>query len=1028
MESGLDQDQKCLIDCLSATLDTNHDIRSFAEESLKQASIHPGYGAALAKIIFNKEIPFGLRQLSAVLLKQFIKQHWQEDEENFVPPIVSAEEKGVIRQLLMLSLDDSHGKIRTAVGMAMAAIGQYDWLEEWPELIPFLLKLINDQSNQNGVRGALRCLALLSGDLDDVSVPKLMPELFPSMHKIISSPEMYEKILRAKAVSIVHACISVLGSMSGVYQKEAINMVKSILTPLMEQFSIILQSPVQSEDPDDWSLRMEVLKCLLQIVQSFPTVLDGPFSGILAPLWQTFISSFKIYQLSCVQGTEDSHSGRYDTDGAEQSFEAFIIQLFELLITIVYNSRLAKAIRGSIKELVYYTVGFQQMTEEQEHSWSLDANHYVADENDATYSCRVSGILLLEEIINTYGQEGIDSILEASQARFHESCKAKVSGHSDWWKLQEASLFALSSISDELLEAQDSEPTNYNLGELIERMVTESAGAGVDMHPFLHARAFAMVAKFHSVISKSTCELFLYRAAQAITLDVPPPVKVGACRALSQVLPESKQEAILPNIMSLLSSLTDLLTKASEDTLHLVLETLQAAIKAAGEQFALVESVLSPIILNVWAQHISDPFISIDAVDVLEAIKNAPGCIQPLVSRILPTIVPILQKPRYQREGLVGGSLDLVTMLLKNAPIEIVRAVFDKCFDPTVQLILESEDHAEMQNATECLAVFVSLGRQEILTWGGDAGYIMKRLLEAASRLLDPELQSSVSLYVGNYILQLILHLPSQMSPHLRDFVAAIVRRLQSSEIEGLKCSLILILARLVHLSAPNTNQFINLLSSMPATGYENALAFVMSEWTRLQGEIQGAYQIKVTTTALALLFSIHNAELSKLQVQGHLIKNPGGITTRSKAKLAPDQWTVVPLPTKIFSLLADALSEIFEQAMDNDDEVSALAQDSDLEISGAGDEIMYASMVPSSVNPSVQHLDAMAKVLDEDDEDDGYDDDLTKDDPLSEIKLAEYLGNFFKSISESDRSLFDYLFQGLTDSQRASVARVLRS
>ena len=88
-----------------------------------------------------------------------------------------------------------------------------------------------------------------------------------------------------------------------------------------------------------------------------------------------------------------------------------------------------------------------------------------------------------------------------------------------------------------------------------------------------------------------------------------------------------------------------------------------------------------------------------------------------------------MRQPRYQREGLVGGSLDLVTMLLKvrllylfiillftllyspikhfdmlkfickiqNAPIEIVRAVFDKCFDPTVQLILESEDHAEMQ-------------------------------------------------------------------------------------------------------------------------------------------------------------------------------------------------------------------------------------------------------------------------------------------------------------------------------------------
>jgi hypothetical protein len=58
--------------------------------------------------------------------------------------------QGMVRQLLMLSLDDSNGKIRTAVGMAIASIGQYDWPEEWPELLPFLLKLINDQSNQNG--------------------------------------------------------------------------------------------------------------------------------------------------------------------------------------------------------------------------------------------------------------------------------------------------------------------------------------------------------------------------------------------------------------------------------------------------------------------------------------------------------------------------------------------------------------------------------------------------------------------------------------------------------------------------------------------------------------------------------------------------------------------------------------------------------------------------------------------------------------------------------------------------------------
>lgn len=65
-------------------------------------------------------------------------------------------------------------------------------------------------------------------------------------------------------------------------------------------------------------------------------------------------------------------------------------------------------------------------------------------------------------------------------------------------------------------------------------------------------------------------------------------------------------------------------------------------------------------------------------------------------------------------------------------------------------------------------------------------------------RLLDPDLESSGSLFVGSYILQLILHLPTQMVQHIRDLVTALVRRMQSSQIAGLRSSLLLIFARLV--------------------------------------------------------------------------------------------------------------------------------------------------------------------------------------------------------------------------------------
>ena len=40
------------------------------------------------------------------------------------------------------------------------------------------------------VHGALRCLALLSGDLDDKTVPALVPVLFPCLLTIVSSPQV----------------------------------------------------------------------------------------------------------------------------------------------------------------------------------------------------------------------------------------------------------------------------------------------------------------------------------------------------------------------------------------------------------------------------------------------------------------------------------------------------------------------------------------------------------------------------------------------------------------------------------------------------------------------------------------------------------------------------------------------------------------------------------------------------------------------------------------------------------------------
>jgi hypothetical protein len=44
-----------------------------------------------------------------------------------------------------------------------------------------------------------------------------------------------------------------------------------------------------------------------------------------------------------------------------------------------------------------------------------------------------------------------------------------------------------------------------------------------------------------------------------------------------------------------------------------------------------------------------------------------------------------------------------------------------------------------------------------------------------------------------------------------------------------------------VHLSVPNVDQFINLLLSIPAQGYDNSLVYIMSVWSQLQGKCSHA-------------------------------------------------------------------------------------------------------------------------------------------------------------------------------------------
>ncbi len=67
-----------------------------------------------------------------------------------------------------------------------------------------------------------------------------------------------------------------------------------------------------------------------------------------------------------------------------------------------------------------------QMTQEQVEEWSSNPDQYVADEEEETFSVRVSGELVLDELMAAFPEAAVAAVAAAVNTRLQEAAQAKV--------------------------------------------------------------------------------------------------------------------------------------------------------------------------------------------------------------------------------------------------------------------------------------------------------------------------------------------------------------------------------------------------------------------------------------------------------------------------------------------------------------------------------------------------------------------------------------------------------------------------
>jgi hypothetical protein len=134
---------------LASIQDPSKGVREAAEGALGQLDLSSGHGIVLTNISLTSGAPNELRQLAAVLLKQYIKRHWIEGEKNYIPPVTTDDEKRYIKERLPAGLSEPNSKVRTAVALGIATIARWDYPDDWPGLLEHLVNSIKAGQDEN---------------------------------------------------------------------------------------------------------------------------------------------------------------------------------------------------------------------------------------------------------------------------------------------------------------------------------------------------------------------------------------------------------------------------------------------------------------------------------------------------------------------------------------------------------------------------------------------------------------------------------------------------------------------------------------------------------------------------------------------------------------------------------------------------------------------------------------------------------------------------------------------------------------
>lgn len=563
-----------------------------------------------------------------------------------------------------------------------------------------------------------------------------------------------------------------------------------------------------------------------------------------------------------------------------------------------------------IIEIMKLLVSFAQITSEEEGLWNIDVNIFLSEETSVTanYTPRTACgemSLKLAEWINKWS---VESLLHYGQTLFT---------HGVSWKAQESCLYLLSQLL--IYYQEEDQQINADIAHSFMELALKAIQT---QDEFLRARGCLVAGSLIRTTGGTLDNIglqYLEATMQAISTDDSEVVKASCIRALQFYIEPpvrqfvvTKQEAMIQMLSDFVGS-QDLQEKVDSDDLmatlfqsirDTLLINIEVALNAGGLDLLFTTASYGA------GMFIISSMVSETFEDITEQVTERDGNgFAQLSQKVLPMLIGAFRVGDPSEENaLLNMAADLLAILTrfgtKPLPVGFVGTVMPKM----TQILLQSKDEELLKSCTAAVRNILVHDSQQLFEWHDQTTQKsgLEVVLLIIDRLLGPSVDDNAGAEVGGLAAELVEKAGAErLGPYLMQLLRAVAIRLGSATQAHFIQSLILVFARLALVSPKDVLEFL----AQVQIGNDNGLNVVITKWLENSVNFAGYDEIRQNVIALSKLYELHDARLSQIQVKGDLIvPKSDKIMTRSRARLQPDQFTMVPASLKILKVLVEEL------------------------------------------------------------------------------------------------------------------------